>query len=312
MRITSIFLIGIGASLSPNSSGFITSPIRTSLHTVSKSRNEFHKVGHPRLFSEQSISELDGKDKINAEVEKALKEAEAALNMFVEDKDEAKEAKQRVIQAQQQAASLAQKKVETRNQVEGVVAGIGGVLFGFVSGGTMDIFFKVNNFLTDVDIIIPPIILAFTFGAVGVVLGQEDSETGDLVRNIFAAPLKALTDSITTAVNNKIEETVTDIKATPGKIQTAIEKKVQETTDEIKQIPVQVQKSVDAKVEQTVDDIRQIPVKTKKAAAKAVKKAKDEITDATIRTVEEIKATPGRIVEETKEAFVTKTQKRET
>ena len=149
-----IILVGITASLLSKSLGFIPSSIRTSYHTASisiKCRNKLRttKATSSPLFAQQALSEPDGKDQINAEIEQALEEAEEALSLFMEDKDKVNEVRQRAIQAQQQVKQLAQKKARTTNQVnpvEGVVAGIGGVLFGFVSGGVMDIFLRTNNF----------------------------------------------------------------------------------------------------------------------------------------------------------------------
>lgn len=251
---------------------------------------------------------------ITAEAKQAMKDAEAALqasskinleddinNQLENEINNAREAQRRA----NELARLAQQKQETTaRQIEAFVSSIGAFSFGLVSGGVLDIFIVMNGLDMDIDLVVPPAALAFTFAVAAFVVGQNDDETGKLVRNVFAGPLKQVTNSLKAAITSKIEQTVDDIKATPGKIQSAIEQKVQETTEEIKAIPVKVKDNIEAQVEKTVDDIKAIPVKAKVAATEAVEKAKEEITDATVRTVEEIKATPGRVAKETKEAIV--------
>jgi ElaB/YqjD/DUF883 family membrane-anchored ribosome-binding protein len=246
-------------------------------------------------------------DDVTAEAERALKQAEDALNEAsnpVVKTNEIDEARTKAIQAQRLAARVEIEKQLAARQIEGAVAGFGAFLFGIISGGVVDIFLTANNLDVDVDLIIPPTLLAISLGAAGVTLGQKDGDVGNFVRAFFGGPLKQLTNSVTTTVTNKIEETVDEIKATPGKIQQSVEKKIKDTTDEIKQIPVNIKENIEDTVEKTVDDIKQIPIDLNKAANDAVGKAKDEITDVTIRTVEEIKATPGRVVAETKETIV--------
>ena len=257
--------------------------------------------------SETNANPTDNIDKITAEAELAIKEAQEALDQVDNDNtisNEIEMARKKAQEAQLQAARITQEKEMAKKQIEAAVTGLGGFLFGIVSGGVTDIFLKANNLDVDIDLIIPPTVFALVFATTGATLGQNDDDLGNLVRSVFGGPLKAVTNAVTTAVVNKIEETVDDIKATPGRIQNAVEQKVQETTDEIKAIPTKVKDNIEASVEKTVDEIKAIPVKAKDAATEAVEKAKDDITDATIRTVEEIKATPGRVVEETKQAIV--------
>ena len=258
--------------------------------------------------SKTNTNALDDVDEITAEAELAIKEAQEALDQVDNDTNISNEfemARKKAQEAQAQAARITQEKEVTKKRIEAAVTGFGGFLFGIVSGGVTDIFLKANNLDVDIDLIIPPTVFALVFATSGVTLGQNDDDLGNLIRSVFGGPLKVVTNAVTTAVMNKIEETVDDIKATPGRIQNAVEQKVQETTDEIKAIPTKVKDNIEASVDKTVDEIKAIPTKARDAATEAVEKAKDDITDATIRTVEEIKATPGRVVEETKQAIVT-------
>ena len=263
-----------------------------------------------------------GIDDLTTAADNALKEAEAALTVNTNTNTntnintastselnndmEMEMAREKSQAAQTEAKRIIQQREResSKYSTDAVIAGLGGSLFGIISGSVLDLFLKANNLDVDIDLIIPPTLLALTVGAAGLNLGKKDDSTGVLVRNVLASPIKGLSASITTSISNKLDATVKDIQSTPEKIQSAIELKVQQTTDDIKQIPDQIRGNIESTVEKTVDDIRQIPTKAKDAASEAIEKAKGDITDATIKTVEEIKATPGKVVQETREAVV--------
>ncbi len=277
--------------------------------SLTNSKNSSTGDLQPTPTSSSSIDQSKATlDQITAQAEAALQEAEDALQAEQTELENAKRKaaietqRQQQLQRQMQQQKQ-QKQISTQRQIEAFVSGIGAFLFGTISGSIMDIFLKVNNLDLDVDLIIPPALLAASFSVAAVTFALQDGETGALVRNVFAGPLENLTNSIKNAITAKIEETVDDIKATPTKIQSAIEQKVQQTTDEIKQIPITVRDNIEQKVQQTTDEIKQIPKKAKDAAASSVEKLKDDVNEATVRTVEEIKATPGRIVKETQDAI---------
>ncbi len=279
------------------------------------------KPSSPSASASSNNGEDKGLDEITAEAEDALREAEEALQLSnqmdvdvnvngdnLAPNDAIQQLKQKAAieaQRQQEAQEKAQQNSANRsNQVVALVAGFGAFLFGSISGAFLDVVLIANNLDLDVDPIFPPFFLSFTLGIAVTVLSGQGSDLSSTLKSIFASPILNLVSAIRSAVTNKIDSTVAEIKSTPGKVQSAITEAVQEKADEIVAIPRKVKENIDEKVEKTVEEIKATPGKVIDAAERKIEQTVEEISDATVKTVEEIKATPGKVVKGTKEVIV--------
>lgn len=212
-------------------------------------------------------------------------------------------AEQEMKAQQMREVEIARKQAADKFKDEALTSAVGGAALGALTGAAVDVFLDSQG-ITEIEPIIPPLLLGVSLGAATNTLGKQDNAIGGAVRTVFAGAVKGIKNAVTSAVSNAVNSAVEEVKATPSKVKTAVDKKVKETTDEIKAIPKKVSTKASETAEEISNEIKAIPEKVKDSASKTAERTKTEIETAAKKAVEEVKATPGKIADSTKKAVV--------
>jgi hypothetical protein len=169
------------------------------------------------------------------------------------------------------AATKAFQKAAAEFQVEAVAAAVGAAAVGGSLGLTLMV--QYPSITASVDPSVPPLAGATLLAGSALAVGLQDSQPGRIVRNVLGKPTKAIGTGIAKSIKNSIDRTVDRVVSFPGYVAEETKKKVTTTVQEIE------------------SDIKAFPKKVSEAALDAAEDLKEEII-----------ATPGRIVEGTKES----------
>ncbi|GAX17744.1 hypothetical protein FisN_24Hh190 [Fistulifera solaris] len=210
---------------------------------------------------------------VQKEADDALKAAEAALSKGNNDKPPTPPTPPRPVQLDPKvvAATKAFQKAAAEFQVEAVAAAVGAAAVGGTLGLTLLV--QYPSITASVDPSVPPLAGATLLAGSALAVGLQDSQPGRIVRNVLGKPTKAIGTGIAKSIKNSIDRTVDRVVSFPGYVAEETKKKVTTTVQEIE------------------SDIKAFPKKVSEAALDAAEDLKEEII-----------ATPGRIVEGTKES----------
>lgn len=233
-----------------------------------------------------------------------LAAAEDVTTKLIEKQNDIQENKRRQVAVAEQrkveAAELEARKRADSLTGEAINSAFGAAAFGAIAGAALDIYFMTSGI--DIGPAIPPLALGISLGAAAFGIGKQDNEIGQATRSIIGGSVSSVADSIASSVSNAVDSAVDDAKAIPANIKNAVDKKIEETTEEIKQIPDKVKDAAIEAAEEITGELKQIPDKVKDAAIQSADRTKTEIETAAKKAVDEVKATPGRVVKVTKEA----------
>jgi hypothetical protein len=165
---------------------------------------------------------------------------------------------------------------------EALASAFGGAALGAVAASA--IAAQIPELSDSVLAAIPPLVSAAALGGAAYSGASEESRVGELTRKILGKTVIGIGRGLVAAVKSVAGRIVAEISSIPGKIVSAVQKQVKRTTDKIKAIPSNFRAAAQRKAEKTAVD-------TKKAAKKAAE-----------ALAIEIKATPGRVAESTKQA----------
>lgn len=115
---------------------------------------------------------------------------------------------------------------------ESIASAIGGVVVGSGLGLYADV---ATDILSDTDLpgLVPPVAFGVALGIGAFVGAGQGNFVGTAIRFMLGGPVLGLRDNVRNAITRKVDE----IMAAPGKFVDAVEQKIENTVDEIKATP---------------------------------------------------------------------------